>query len=163
MHYFIDGYNLLFRLVSSKSSLEKQRKQVLVLLNDEISSLSLNATIVFDSSERGRPESVRGHFDALEMVFTTKEQTADAYIVKEIENSPHPQQEVVVTSDRELANRCRQLGSKAQSIEDFLAWLLKKKKQKKKRQTTRIFKDSDRELMRLLEIFEKRFREGEEP
>jgi predicted RNA-binding protein with PIN domain len=157
MHYYIDGYNFLFRLSNKKLPLEKKRNLLLITLNEEIEKLGLNITIVFDSSDKLRDMPSRGHLDALEIVYTTKNQTADDYILKAIENSAYPQNETVVSSDRELTGRSKQLGAKILSIEQFLTFITRKKAKKKKSSAVKTFKDSEKEIERLLKIFEERF------
>ncbi len=159
MHYFIDGYNFLFRLSKQKLPLEKKRTLLLITLNEEIEKLRMDATIVFDSSEKLRESASRGHLDALEIIYTTKQETADDYILKAIKASSNPQNETVVSSDRELTGRCKQLGAKAVTIEQFLSMIQKKKARKKRGSATRAFKDTEKEIERLLKIFEERFKQ----
>lgn len=154
MHYYIDGYNFLFRVSKKKLPLEKKRDLILITLNEELEKLRLNTTIVFDSSDGLRDHASRGHLDALEIVYTTKNESADEYIFKAIENAAHPQNETVVTSDRELAGKCKQLRAKILSIEQFLSFIKKKKDQKRRSSPIKAFRDSDKEIERLLKIFE---------
>ena len=68
----------------------------------------------------------RSHYDELEILFTAEGETADEYIIDEIKNHPHPQQETVVTSDKKLAwhvrhcsgpyGKCRRIYPLAQSL-----------------------------------------------
>ncbi|HSW87249.1 MAG TPA: NYN domain-containing protein [Rhabdochlamydiaceae bacterium] len=162
MHYFIDGYNLLFRLLGDPRPLQKNRQKIIASINERIAELKLNVTLVFDGSRQGESENTRGHFDVLEVIYTSKTSSADDYILKEIEFSSRPSQETVITSDMELARRCRSLGAKTQTIEGFLAWIAKKEKKTRSRKTQSVqkaFKDSDRNISRLLELFEKRLLE----
>src|ERR1700679_3644862 len=105
--YLIDGYNCLFRLAKSKSDLKTKRLQFIETLNDLVSSLRLNATVVFDSADPSSRIPTRGHFDALEIIYTTKELSADAFILEKIQSAQDPERFTVVTSDRELAARCK--------------------------------------------------------
>lgn len=160
MHYFIDGYNLIFRLPFKKIPLQKKRDEVLSALNELIEDQGLDVCIVFDSAQR-REGSIRGHFASLEVVYTDESQSADDYIYEALTfcrgNLIH---ETVVTSDRELAVRCKVLGARTQTIEGFLAALFKKKKKKKKSaQTQKVIADSSMNIERLLAIFEKRLLE----
>lgn len=156
MHYYIDGYNFLFRVSKKKLPLEQKRDLILITLNEELEKLRLNTTIVFDSSDKLRDHSSRGHLDALEIVYTTKNESADDYIFKAIEHASHPQNETVVTSDRELAGKCKQLRAKILSIDQFLAFIKKKKEQKRRLSPVKAFRDSEKEIERLLKIFESR-------
>ena len=159
MHYLVDAYNLLFRTLKKRGSLEKSRQLLIEELNEIISQLNLHVTLVFDGAEEHFPLPSRGHFDAIEIIYTSKSQTADEYIYEEITHSRTPAQCTVVTSDRELSGRCHQHRAKTMTIDEFLHFLSKKKTKKKralKRSSARVFRDSDPEIARLLLIFEKR-------
>lgn len=162
MHYFIDGYNLLFRILGNPRPLQRSRQHVIASINEKVSLLKLNATLVFDGASEEHAQNSRGHFDVLEIIYTSKAQSADDYILEEIQQSSTPSQETIVTSDRELALRCKNLGAKIKSIESFLEWIEKKcKKDKaaKRPSPKKGFKESDFHFTRLLKIFEKRLLE----
>jgi predicted RNA-binding protein with PIN domain len=161
MHYLVDAYNLLFRTLKKRRSLEKSRQSLIEQLNEAISQLSLHITLVFDGAEEHLPLPTRGHFDAIEIVYTPKGQTADEYILEEVSLSRSPSQLTIVTNDRELAGRCRQYRAGTQTIDEFLLFLSKKKVRKKALVTARdrVFRDSDPEIARLLMIFEKKMLE----
>jgi predicted RNA-binding protein with PIN domain len=161
MHYLVDAYNLLFRTLKKRGSLEKSRQSLIEELNAVIAALNLHVTLVFDGAEEHLHLPTRGHYDAIEVVYTSKSQTADEYIYEEIAHSRAPAQLTVVTNDRELSGRCQQHRSKAMSIDEFLHFLSKKRTKKKRLRTSRerAFRDSDPEIARLLLIFEKRLLE----
>jgi predicted RNA-binding protein with PIN domain len=158
MHYLVDAYNLLFRSLKKRGPLEKIRQKLIAELNEAISQLNLQVTLVFDGAEENLPHPSRGHFDAIELIYTSKKQTADEYIANEVALSRTPAQITVVTNDRELAARCRLQRAKIQTIDQFLSFLTKKKLKKKKLASNRerAFRDSDPEIARLLQIFEKK-------
>jgi predicted RNA-binding protein with PIN domain len=161
MHYLVDAYNLLFRTLKKRGPLEKTRHKLIEELNEAVSSLNLSVTLVFDGAEEHLPHPTRGHFDAIEIVYTSKSKTADAYITEEVAHSKTPTQITVVTNDRELAGRCRQRRAKILSIDEFLGFITKKKI-KKKRLTSHArgtFRDSDPEIARLLSIFEEKLKD----
>lgn len=161
MHYLVDAYNLLFRTLKKRISLEKGRQFLIEELNEMISHLNLHVTLVFDGAEENLPMPKRGHFDAVEIVYTSKKQTADEYISEEVSLSQNPFQLTVVTNDRELSKRCRDYRAKILTIEEFLHFLFKKKKSKKSKMARddHAFRDSEKEITRLLLIFEKRMLE----
>lgn len=164
MHYLVDAYNLLFRTLKKRGSLEKIRQTLIEDLNEVISELNLHVTLVFDGAEEHLPLPTRGHYDAIELVYTPKNQTADEYIFEEVSFTRTPSQMTVVTSDRELSRRCHEHRAKTLTINEFLH-LLSKKKTKKKRAGSshhRAFRDSDPEIARLLQIFEKKLFEEKE-
>lgn len=156
MHYLVDAYNLLFRTLKKRGSLEKSRRQMIEELNDAVSQLNMQVTLVFDGAEDRLAHSSRGHFDAIELVFTTKDKTADAYISDEVMRAASPSQITVVTNDRELATRCRAHRAKTMPIDAFTAFVAKKKAKKKKSSLSspKAFGASNSEIARLLLIFE---------
>lgn len=159
--YLIDGYNFLFRIAKSKSEFKTKRLHFIESLNDCILALNLNASVVFDSADPFARLPTRGHFDALEIIYTTKTLSADAYILEKVQASKHPERITVVTSDRDLAASCKALKAKTLSVEGFLSFLYKKKQSPKKKSASktgksRLMRDSDAEIARLLRIFEKR-------
>lgn len=165
MRYLIDGYNLLFRTSKPGKALEKKRDQLIEELNQIVSDFHLKATIIFDGSHPGTSHAMRHHFDAIEIIYTFEKLSADEYIIEEVESSKHPHQFIVITSDRGLATTCKNLGAKTQSIEEFLT-SLKKKKSKVKQKTKELhseiaFQDSNKEITRLLKIFEKKLLDDE--
>lgn len=125
MHYFIDGYNLMFKTLSPGIDLKSQREQVILTLNEKVQALKLNATIVFDAQYQ-LGEGSRSHFQTLEICFTDEGETADDYILRAIKRSKNPKLETVVTSDKKLAERSRRLLANTQSVKQFLDWLEKK-------------------------------------
>lgn len=159
MHYLVDGYNLLFCSLKKKGPLQQTRQRMIQELNEVISQLCLDVVLIFDGSQENLPYLSRGHFDTLEIVYTSKEQTADEYITEEVIYSKAPSEITVVSNDRELTNRCRHNGAKTQTIEQFISYLQKKRRKHRKAQARPSFKESDPELARLLAIFEKRLSE----
>jgi len=163
MHYLIDGYNLLFRLLKSKGSLEKARQELISELNDLVSELRLNVTLVFDGAQEHLLPLSRGHYDAIEIIYTHKEQSADEYILDHLDHVRSPAQFTIVTNDRELKGKSHQLGAQVLTLDGFLGFLQKKKTKKKKRETRRgvQFRESEAEFTRLLLAFEKKLLEDE--
>jgi predicted RNA-binding protein with PIN domain len=129
MHYFIDGYNLLFRLVHNNGNLQSQREAIILDLNQKISLVKIDVTVVFDAAFQMGDRS-RSHYDKIEILFSAKGETADDYIVDEIINHSYPQQETVVTSDKGLAWRIRSSSAHTETVEEFILWLNKAYKNK---------------------------------
>ena len=132
MKYLVDAYNLLFRALKKRGSLEKSRQQMIQELNEAVSHLNFQVTLVFDGAEEHFPHPSRGHFDAIELVYTPKNKTADEYISEEVINSKSPSQITVVTNDRELSLRCRSHRAKTQTIDEFIRFVSKKRSKKKR-------------------------------
>lgn len=157
-HYIVDGYNLLFKLPGKHHSLEIKRRALLELLEKQISEFNLSVTIVFDGAQRDPLMSIRGHFKSMEVVYTAANQTADDYIFDSI--AEHPRRHIVVTSDRDLATKCKALGAQTLPISDFLSSLVTKHHKRKVRNASLpAFQDSQADIDRLLKIFEKKLEE----
>lgn len=129
MHYYVDGYNLLFSCVPASDNLQKHRQALILNLEEKIQLLALDVTLVFDA--QFQPEiGYRFHFKCLEIYFTDLGVTADDFILQQLKNSSNPSQETVVTSDKTLAWRCRQQEAHTIDSELFVAWLSKRSKNK---------------------------------
>lgn len=152
MSFLIDGYNFLFRLRSKKGTLERQREHFIQTLNQALSFFQRPVQIVFDSSEQFHHYAQKAKLDHLEIIYAPKGKTADGYIIELIELCKNRKIVTVVTSDSGLTKQCQHLGATTESIEDFLKKLGKKKKQKEKPNYT----ESEKEIERLLRIFEDR-------
>jgi len=122
MHYFIDGYNLLFRLKIDAKDLQTQRQALIYDLNQKISPTKLEVSIVFDATFQKGDRS-RSHFNHLEILFTASGETADEYILDMLSHLNNPQQKTIVTSDRGLARQARDLGAQTESIDFFFTRL----------------------------------------
>lgn len=131
MRYLIDGYNLLFRIAKPGRALEKKREELIAELNQVIDDFKLKATVVFDGSHPGISHAMRHHFAALEIIYTYQNLSADEYIIEEVNSARRPEEIIVITSDRGLAQTCKNLGAKTQTIETFISSLKKKPARKK--------------------------------
>lgn len=129
MHYYIDGYNLLFRITRAGDDLQKQRQKIIDELASKINFIGLDATLVFDAHYYAG-DSVRKHMHRMEIVFTAEGQTADEYILQRLKEAAHPARETVATSDNKLAWLSRRRLAHTQSIEEFVVWLNKRYRNK---------------------------------
>lgn len=127
MYYYIDGYNMLFRLLHAGDDLRSQRQELIQDLQLKVNLLQLEVTLVFDSHYQP-DEGSRSHLGALEIVFTPLGETADEYILQELKELRSPSDYTVVTSDKKLAWLCRRRLAKTESIDDFITWLNKRYK-----------------------------------
>lgn len=133
MHYFIDGYNLLFRVAEFRDDFTEQREKLIEDLYRKIKLLGINATIVFDSHHQ-LGEAERSHLCMLEIFFTAYEETADEFILHEIKKSSSPEKITVVTSDKKLAWQARRRLAKSISVEEFFLMIDKRCKNKLRRE-----------------------------
>lgn len=128
MHYWIDGYNLLFFQYGHHEKLEELRAQLIEDFSHHVDLLGLHATLVFDSMYHPG-ERTRSHRGCLEIVFTDEGETADEYILSEVEKSD-VHHTTVVSSDKLLSWRVRRLGAFTESVPTFLSWLKRRYKNK---------------------------------
>lgn len=134
MHYYIDGYNLLFRSHSGNvdaNDFRSCRESLIDILNAKIAGLKLHVTVVFDS-QYIPGEGSRSHFKHLEILYTPSGMTADDFILRELQFCPAPERKIVITSDKLLAAKARHCNARTESIDEFLGWLNKRHKNKLK-------------------------------
>ncbi|MBA3237635.1 MAG: NYN domain-containing protein [Parachlamydiaceae bacterium] len=130
MHYYIDGYNLLFALFGpSMPDFTSRRDWLIQTLNAKAELLALEISLVFDSHFCEGLGS-RSHFHHLEILYTPKGVSADDYIIKKIEKSTDPRKALLVSNDRELTLRARNLLANTQSLNEFTNWLDRRYKNK---------------------------------
>lgn len=161
MHYFIDGYNLLFFLSrGDKLDLQTERKQLLEQLQEKVDLAGLNVTIVFDA--RTEPLWRRHHAGDLEIVFTDQDICADRWILQKLESVRSPATCEVVSNDRELLRRSRWAGARTQSVASWMKWLEKKARKRTistvaiRKEGATLLSPEEREKERWLRIFEDR-------
>lgn len=154
MHYLIDAYNLLFCLAPSSYPLQKRRQYLIEEIEAKAASLSLPITLVFDATKQEGELSTRSHYGAIEIFYAGAKKTADQEILELVELSSHRSQLCVVTADKDLSRKVKQLHSHTLSLESFIHLI--EKKGKKERLPEKNIQDSPREKERLLKIFEKR-------
>ena len=150
MNYWIDGYNFFFRLTKNYTSMREQERELLEKLYQTMRHLKSPMTVVFDGREKDPPEALLRNLRSMKIVYTPAKQTADEYILEMLEAVQNPDQEMVVSSDRELLRRAKQKGARIQTIEEFLKSLSSKKSIEERKQT----QESSAEFARLLKIFE---------
>jgi len=129
MHYIIDGYNLLFRILTSSVDLATRRKTIIENLNKKIQVVGIDVTIVFDSNYLV-DESQKSHYKHLEIQFTSRGITADDWIIEKVKHLKNPEHEIVVTSDKKLAWSVRHSLAKTETIEEFVTALNKRYRNK---------------------------------
>jgi predicted RNA-binding protein with PIN domain len=158
MYYLIDGYNVIFSLIHSKDNLRTLRTKVIHTLQKQFAKREITGTLVFDGAHRRDEESGFSYASPLTIVYAPKGQSADDYIVELIETAKNPKQITVVTNDGGLSRRAKSYRAKVQSNEAFITWLGKKKKREKEIEP----KDTQRNMDRLLKIFEERLKQEED-
>ena len=120
MHYWIDGYNLLFHLPKTSGSFEEKRRFLICEIEKQVEKLSLTVTIVFDASDPAQNHDTRTHLHSLEIIYTHPKKSADDAILEAVELSKSPSQLCVVTSDKGLSTKAKALGAKTLPLSDFI-------------------------------------------
>lgn len=129
MHYYVDGYNLIFRTLVAGESLQHRRDRLIADLSDKIELIKISTILVFDSQYQ-KNEATRRHYKSMEIYYTDEQETADDYIIKSLKQRPKNSQVTVVTSDLHLAWRARREGALTMSAEEFLSWLQRRYRNK---------------------------------
>jgi uncharacterized protein len=162
MHYFIDGYNFLFKLSHNwHFDLRSQRDALIQAFNERIEELKLSLTIVFDGAEMPRGDYTRSHWKSVEVVYTHEGLSADEYILHRLEEAKHGRLYTVVTSDRELMNRAKLLGAYAMNNQTFLELLQQRTLKRKRRKGSNTARETKENIARLEKIFRERLEKGE--
>jgi predicted RNA-binding protein with PIN domain len=127
-HFIIDGYNALFSLKPYLKGKAQTREGFLLYLKTArpFGSLRNIVTVVFDGRE-GVVGNLWMPSFPLRIIFSKRE-SADEAIVRIVSREKHSQQTVVVTDDRELAERVRLLGARAVPVSVFFSSLTKKQR-----------------------------------
>ncbi|MBJ7449839.1 MAG: NYN domain-containing protein [Parachlamydiales bacterium] len=126
MHYYLDGYNFLFRVSQLNRSLKDHREELLQELATKSKLLRLPLTVVFDAHFQSEPVK-RGTIGELDVIFTASGQSADNWILDELQTVRNPRLFTIITSDKTLAMHARHLGAYTVSVDEFLKKLAKKK------------------------------------
>ena len=120
MSLLIDGHNLIGVLPSIELGDPDDEGQLLARLR-AYHGFSGKAMIVFFDSGDLPGSADHLSLPGVQVRFARRPQTADDLIVAFLRKSPQPGQHAVVTNDRELGGRARQLGASVMSAHDFAA------------------------------------------
>lgn len=158
MYYLIDGYNLIFSLIESKDSLQTLRVKIIAALQKRFTVKKISGMLVFDGAHRRDEESGLTYSSPLIIAYAPKGQTADEYIVHQIELAKNSKLITVITNDKGLARHAKSAGANVQGNDEFIEWLHKKKKKTSKVEP----KETQANIDRLLKIFEDRMKNPED-
>ncbi|MBI5272944.1 MAG: NYN domain-containing protein [Chlamydiia bacterium] len=152
--YFIDGYNLLFALQESSRSLLSQREHLIQFLQQLFTQHRWQGLLVFDGTIRADEESGRSYPSPLEVVYTSKAQSADDYIVECIAFSKYPKKITVITNDRRLTANAHSLGAKTMPTKRFIEHLMIRKQKPLVNLEKDPIAETKHQIERLRKIFE---------
>jgi predicted RNA-binding protein with PIN domain len=157
MLYLIDGYNLLFFLFHESKKLEAQRNLLIDFLKKKNKNLKLKINLIFDAHNEPNKLSSQSYYKHLKVIYTPHNQTADEYILEKIFLSKNPTQITLVSSDKSLSIKAKNMKAKAMPVYDFLQFLDKKQNSLESKHTEKKdYQDTSANIERLLKIFEEK-------
>jgi predicted RNA-binding protein with PIN domain len=112
MPYFLDGNNLIGRARRISRPTEADRAALVAEVAERLRRSKASAVLFFDG--KGERNSTLGSLS-----IRAAGGSADEAILRGIERSRAPGEVVVVTADRDLSRRARDLGAKATSPDEF--------------------------------------------
>lgn len=159
MHYYIDGYNLLFQTLERQKTFTENREEIIELLVTFFNDHNLQGSLVFDSRyEMSTEVASILDFGHLEIIYAPGNVSADDYLVEILSIVKHPKAYTTITSDNRLSSTLKGLGCNTMTVEVFFDWTLKKKKSRDRRRSyEKNIHDTTEDFERLLKAFEKKF------
>ncbi|NLN98189.1 MAG: NYN domain-containing protein [Eubacteriaceae bacterium] len=129
-HYLIvDGYNLIHQWLSSKEietiGLEEARNRLVEKIRNYNGYAGYSVILVFDAYTKKQVEDQVQIYEAVEVVYTKKNVTADSYIEKLVYGITRPDTVKVVTSDGNIQSLVLALGGTRVSSREFVEELRK--------------------------------------
>ena len=107
MYYLIDGYNRIFSMIESKDSLQTLRVKIIAALQKRFTVKKIHGMLVFDGAHRRDEESGLTYSSPLIIAYAPKGQTADEYIVQQIQLAKNSKLITVITNDKGLARHAK--------------------------------------------------------
>jgi predicted RNA-binding protein with PIN domain len=161
MHYFIDGYNLLFFHLKPDLTLQKRREELIQILDEKFKLLKVKATVVFDGFNTTEKNPNYLYFQSINVIFTSKNQTADDYILEQLMFIKNSSAITVITADKNFAQKARHLGAHTKTPKAFLLSIAKKPNNLIVKDKQKHSEDTKANIERLLNLFEKRVQEND--
>lgn len=160
MRYFLDGYNLFFKLCDEVLPIDQKKQEWLGSFCKLLQLADLNVLIVFDASPSSPPATTgREYFGKVEVVYSPRGMDADTFLIELCRGVQFASQVTVVSEDRKLLKKIKDTGSIPMELKDFFNLI---------REKTQILDTDDkknrfsqREQKRWKEIFEKRLGEDD--
>ncbi|MFA6119605.1 MAG: NYN domain-containing protein [Parachlamydiales bacterium] len=160
MLYLIDGYNLLFRLFSSEKKIEVQRNLLIDFLEEKATNLNLKIQVIFDGHHQNSELPNQSYQNNIKIIYTPKDQTADDYILDKIFLSKTPSQLIIISSDKSLLQKAKQLKAQTKTVESFLSFIsLSEDKINETEMNEEDFIDTKENIERLLKIFKEKYKD----
>jgi len=123
MPYLIDGNNLLGAARDVRLALPRTEREMIRALSRFAGRRRGRLTIVFDGPPGSRQGGAAGPAAGVKVIYSGAGRTADDVIMGIAERSRTPRDIVLVTSDRALRSRARDLGCRLMGCAEFAARL----------------------------------------
>ncbi|MEA3369635.1 MAG: NYN domain-containing protein [Candidatus Ratteibacteria bacterium] len=124
LHYILDGYNIIHQVQFAGRQLKDERERLIRFI--EIfrpqGSRKNKVTVVFDGKKDIFSPPIRSE---IKVVFTRNE-SADEWIKRFVEETIQPKQCLIVSDDKEIRFFVRALGAKVISVNEFVDKVRKK-------------------------------------
>ncbi len=122
--YILDGYNVLMRWKAQyvdSESIETGRQKLIQFLETQRpqGSPRNQIMVVFDGRSDVLGDWRQSPSGTIRVIFT-EDISADEKIIQLVERQSQPTQVVVITDDRGLSQRIRQLGARVTSVQGFM-------------------------------------------
>lgn len=128
-YLIIDGYNLLYALaqkagerVEERGSLEEQRDELIARCQNYSALAGTKTVLVFDAYSQDSPLYIED-MSYLRLVYTGKDQTADAFIERYLYQLPRMNRKMVVTSDNAVQTLSMMTGAERIPSREFIGML----------------------------------------
>lgn len=116
--YIIDGFNLVHKIPTVKKSNEPRRDLINYILNNKLTgSLNNKVIVAFDGYP---PDNFSWQGQGNLKVVFSGELSADAVIMRRLQNMPNKPEVVVVSDDREIRDAAKLAGAKICRTGDFI-------------------------------------------
>jgi predicted RNA-binding protein with PIN domain len=124
--YYVDGYNILHASSALRPVARRDFERAREMLIDKVALLCINTgkrvIVVFDGRGHRAEQVAHGRpVPGLEVVYASGNQTADAYIERQVYLFPDKFDVVVVSNDRGMRDLCRGMGALVMEADNFLA------------------------------------------
>ncbi len=114
MRPLVDGHNAMYALGIEHGKHENRRRYLL----DRVRAIEPRATVFFDARNAPAGLPPVASESGLRVVYC-QEREADHEIIDTVRDADEPREFLVVSNDREVTGRCRQLGARTESIAEF--------------------------------------------
>ena len=124
MRYFLDGYNLFFRICDEVLPIDQKKQEWLASFCEFLKLADLDVLIVFDATPTSPSTTTgRDYVGKVEIVYAPRGLDADTFLVELCCGVKFASQVTVVSEDRKLLKRIKDVGSIPMDLKVFFQLL----------------------------------------